>query len=363
MKLIKKTGILHTATAGTPASSCSCCATPSNGRRKFLAGAAALAATTAVPHLALAAGKRPRVIDVHHHFEPTGKNNGGNPWTIAMAIDQLDSNGVDTAIAFAGPIADTDMEAGRRKARETNEWSTRQCLDHPGRFGLFASIPMNDVEGALAEIAYALDVLNADGIGLITNYQDAWLGDEKFEPVFQELNRRKAVVYVHPLQAQCCTPSTLSYMKAPISAAWIEYPTNTARTILSLWGARTTQRLPDIKFIFSHGGGIMPLMLGRIDGFADWFAVGPKKLKDLFPQGIYAEFSKLYFECAQAYAPEAFALARKVVPPSHLMFGTDYSYFPISHSMQQLAALKLPAILDRMIKGGNAAALFPRWQR
>ena len=360
MKAIKKSGAAHANILGA---SCSCCSAPS-GRRKFLTGAAALAASAALPQLALGAGARhrPRTIDVHHHFEPSGKNNGGNPWTIDMALDQLDSNGIDTAIAFAGPVADTDVEAGRKKAREMNEWSTRHCLDHPGRFGLFASIPMNDVEGALAEIAHALDVLKADGIGLITNYQDAWLGDEKFEPIFQELNRRKAVVYVHPLQAQCCTPGTLSYMKAPISAAWLEYPTNTARTILSLWGAKTTQRLPDIKFIFSHGGGIMPLMLGRIDGFADWFAVGPEKLKDLFPQGIYAEFSKLYFECAQAYAPEAFALARKVVPPSHLMFGTDYGYFPISHSVKQFAALKLPAGLSRMVMGGNAAALFPRWQ-
>jgi predicted TIM-barrel fold metal-dependent hydrolase len=366
MHQIKKAGVLHT--AGAQIGKCSCCAIPSQApsqsrsRRQFLAGGAALAASMAMPQLALSANAKPRVIDVHHHFEPSYKNNGGAAWTIDMALEQLDRNGVDTAIGFAGPIFDKEIEAGRKKAREFNEWSTKICVDHPGRFGLFASLPMNDVEGSLAEIAYAFDVLKADGIGLVTSYDDAWLGDPKFEPIFQELNRRKAVVFVHPLQAQCCTPATLSYEKAPISAAWVEYPTNTARTIMSLWGSAVTLRVPDIKFIFSHGGGVMPLLLGRIDGFSDWFAVGPEKLKALFPRGIYAEFSKFYFECAQAYAPEAFDLIRKLVPSSHLLFGTDFSYFPIKHSMDQLAALKLPAGLNRMVKGANAAALLPRWR-
>ena len=373
MIIIKKPAALHT--AGTTMGQCGCCPasapapapalSTANGRRQFLGSAAALATLAVQPQRGFAAGKknaRHRIIDVHHHFEPSGKNNGGAPWTIDMALDQLDTNGVDTAIAYAGPIFETDPAAARKKARDFNEWSTKLCQAHPGRFGLFASLPMNDVEGSLAEIAYALDELKADGIGLVTNYQDAWLGDPKFDPIFQELNRRKAVVFVHPLQADCCTPATLSYEKQPISAAWAEYPTNTARTILSLWGAGTTQRLPDIKFIFSHGGGIMPLLLGRIDGFSDWFSVGPEKLKALFPNGIYAEYAKFYVEFAQAYAPESFELIRKITPSTHLLFGTDYSYFPISHSIRQFGALKMQDDLRNKIKGGNAAALFPRWQ-
>ena len=147
-----------------------------------------------------------------------------------------------------------------------------------------------------------------------------------------------------------------------MSVPWIEFPTNTARTILSLWAARHTQRNPDIKFIFCHGGGVMPLLLGRIAGFSDWESVGHERLDEMFPDGIYAEFSKLYFDCAQAYAPETFDLVRKIVPQSHLLFGSDYSYFPIRHSVEQFAKLKLPTGAAKMILGGNAATLLPRWQ-
>ena len=330
-------------------------------RRQFLVGSAACAAGAALPGLAAAAGAQ-RVIDIHHHFEPTGKNKDGDVWTIQMSLDQLDRNNVAAAIAYAGPIMDTDPQAARKKARETNEWSTKQCLAHPGRFGLFASLPMNDVEGSLAEIAYALDVLKADGVGIATEYGPAWLGDPKFEPIFQELNRRNAVVYVHPAEAPCCTPDTLTYEKPPLATAWMEFPTNTARTILSLWNAQTTRRLPDLRFIFCHGGGVMPMLLGRIAGFDDWRAVGPDKLKQMFPEGVYAEFAKFYFDCAQAFAPEAFELLRKVVPPTHLLFGSDFSYFPVAHSCELFARLQMPPQLRQQISCSNAAALLPRWK-
>ncbi len=330
-------------------------------RRQFLVGSAACAAVAAIPRLAAAAGAE-RLLDIHHHFEPTGKNKDGDAWTIQMSLDQLDRNKVAAAIAYAGPVMDTDPQAARKQARATNEWSTKQCLDHPGRFGLFASLPMNDVDGSLAEIAYALDVLKADGVGIATEYGPAWLGDPKFEPIFQELHRRNAVVYVHPAEASCCTPATLTYEKPPLATAWMEFPTNTARTILSLWNAQTTRRLPGVRFIFCHGGGVMPMLLGRIAGFDDWRAVGPEKLKQMFPDGVYAEFAKFYFDCAQLFAPEAFELLRKVVPPTHLLFGSDFSYFPVAHSCQLFARLQMPAELRQQISSNNAAALLPRWK-
>ena len=339
---------------------------PRNSRRQFMAASAAVAAAAALPCWSPCwadAGVQPkRIIDVHHHFDPTGKNKDGDPWTIQMSLDQLNRNAVTAAIAYAGPIFSTDPQEARKTARETNEWSTKLCLDHPGRFGLFASLPMNSVEGSLAEIAYALDVLKADGIGLSTNYGEAWLGEPKFEPIFQELNRRKAVVFVHPAQAPCCTAATLSYEQQPISTPWVEFPVNTARTMLSLWNSGTTQRLPDLRFIFCHGGGVMPVLLGRFAGFSDWSPVGAEGLKKVAPDGVYAEFAKFYFDCAQAFAPEDFALLQRLVPSTHLLFGTDYSYFPVAHSVELLGKLKISPALRQDIASENAGALLPRWK-
>lgn len=112
-----------------------------------------------------------------------------------------------------------------------------------------------------------------------------------------------------------------------------------------------TTRMPDIKFIFCHGGGVMPILLGRMQGFSGWRGVGPERMKAMFPNGVYSEFSKLYFECAQAYAPEAFSLVRKVVKPDHILFGTDYSYFNVSHAVGQFKALDIPDDLRTKIAG------------
>jgi len=302
-----------------------------------------------------------RVIDVHHHFEPTSKNVDGTPWSIHNAVDEMDRNGIATAIGYAGPVFVDGDGSGQKKTREMNEWSAQLCREHAGRFGLFASLPMNDVETCLSEIAYAFDVLEADGVGVATHYNGAGLGDPRFRPIFEELNRRRAVVYVHPSGAPCASASTLAYESDLISAPWIEFPTNTARTILSLWTSGATRTWSDLKFIFCHGGGVMPILLGRIAGFSGWETVGPGRLDALFPDGVYAEFAKLYFECAQAYAPEAIEMLLKIVSPSHLLFGSDYSYFPISHSVEQFANVRLPDEIRAMISAENAAALLPHW--
>ena len=332
-----------------------------SGRRRFLRGSAAFAATLAYPRVMRAEPGASRLIDVHHHFEPTGKTTEGIPWSIEKAIDEMDNGGVSAAIAWSGPIFATDAQAARKQAREVNEWGTRNCRDHPGRFGLFASLPMNDVDGALAEIAYSLDTLKADGVGISTNYGDVWLGDPRFEPIFRELDRRRAVVFVHPYTAPCCTGATLNYQAGSMSPPWIEFPTNTARAILSLWYAGTTRRLPGVKFIFAHGGGVMPILIGRFAGFSGWKTVGQAGLDALFPQGVYAEFAKLRFECAQAYAPEAIDLMLKLVPSSQLFFGTDFSYFPVAHSVGLFNRLELLPDVRSAISQNNVGALMPRW--
>jgi 6-methylsalicylate decarboxylase len=302
-------------------------------------------------------------IDVHHHFNPTFRDNEGNPWSIEMALAELDQNGITAAIASMGPFRDPSLKERPWQIREWNEWAGKLCLDHPGRFGLFASLPVSHIDLAVVEIAHVYDVLHVDGINLTTNDGDVWLSDERYWPIFEELNRRNAAVFVHPAPTSLCESICQAYGSDLVSPAWLEFPMNTTRAILGLLTKGVTRSFPNIRFIFCHGGGAMPLMLGRIVGFSGWKTVGPDKLAALFPDGLYEEFGKLYFDCAQAYAPETIDLLQRMVPNSHLLFGSDYSYFPVAHSIEQFSALCLNKDIRTAIRSGNSAALFPRFSK
>ena len=187
-----------------------------------------------------------------------------------------------------------DVAHGRRLARAWNEDAARIAHDHPGRFGVFAPVPVPDTDGSLAEIAYALDILKADGIGLMTSYDDRWLGDPSFAPVYEELNRRKAVVFVHPTVPVCCAtilPTVPSFI--------VEVPTDTTRAITSLLLSGTLARFPDIRFVFPHGGGTVTVLAARITGLARM----RKELAERIPAGAEPELAKLslrYGPCRQS---------------------------------------------------------------
>jgi 6-methylsalicylate decarboxylase len=310
-------------------------------------------------------------IDVHYHLGgTTGDPNGvtrSARWTPKMAIEDMDRVGTAAGIISASAAgAGTGSIADRNKqAREFNDRSARLMTDHPGRFGLWTRLPLTDIDASLKEIEYGMDTLKADGIGLVTSYEDMWLGDPKFKPVWQELNRRKAIVYVHPNDANCCGgPNVLTYQKQnpPASGSWFEYPMNTARTIFSLMMGGVVLEMPDIKWIFSHSGGVAPMLLSRIEGFVDWDSVGTATLKRLFPQGITNEFGKLYFEVAQGFSQLNMDALMKVVPATHLFYGSDYPVFPLDHTEVGLKQTKLPDAVRRGIERDNILALLPRWK-
>lgn len=304
-------------------------------------------------------------FDIHYHIvmpgSPLSRVAGGPAeWTPQRAVEELDRNGVATGFASAaagwGPV---DAATARRNARAWNDYTAQLRRDYPGRFGLLAALPLPAVDDSLEEVAYAFDVLKADGLGIQTSYGDLWLGDPHFAPLYEELERRKAVVYVHPTDAPCSTG--LSYMKAPVLGSFIEWPMNSARTMFSLLLNRIPRRFPSIRFIFAHDGGTMPLLVGRIQGMAQNARPEfPATVREIFPDGVASEYRKFYFDTAQGYAPVNFAAMRSLVSDGHILFGSDYPFFPIGAAVDGLMQLGLPPALLYAIERGNAEALLRR---
>ena len=214
-------------------------------------------------------------------------------------------------------------------------------------------MPLPDVDATLAEIAYAYDTLKADGVGLFTSYGGVWLGNPAFRPVMEELNRRRAIVAVHPTAADCCR--NLSY--APnLGPGTIEYGTDTTRAIIGVTFNGDSARFPNIRFIWSHAGGSAPFLAGRIDGASS-------NARDAMPNGFLAELKRFHFDVAGAANRGALASLKEIVPPSQIVFGTDFPPGGSSASVaKSLFDLNLFSENElRQIGRENAVRLLPRF--
>jgi 6-methylsalicylate decarboxylase len=221
--------------------------------------------------------------------------------------------------------------------------------DYRGRFGLFAVIAPPDVQGSLKEIEYAFDTLKADGIGLLTSYQSKYLGDPSFAPVYEELNRRKAVIYVHPTTPDCCRG-----LIPGVPPSSIEYATDSTRTIANLVFSGTAMKFPDIRWIFSHSGGTLPFLTGRFIRLAD-----ERKPANL-PDGPLPEFRKFYYELAQGNTPGQIAALLKMVSISQVLYGTDYPFRDGAEVNRGIAEWGFTAADQRAIERENALRLLSR---
>jgi predicted TIM-barrel fold metal-dependent hydrolase len=337
-------------------------------RRNFLMSAfASLGAAATIRRQRLsafqaAAPARPNRIDVHHHFAPPAwvaevkgrplLNVANTKWSPAQSIEDMDRGGVAAAlVSITNPgLWFGDSAVTNRLARACNDYGARLVQDHPARFGLFAAMPLPDVDATLKEIEYAYDTLKVDGVGLLTSYEDVWLGNPKFRPVMEELNRRNAVVHVHPTAANCCR--NLAYGLGPGS---IEYGTDTTRAIIGVTFSGDAARFPNIRFIWSHAGGSAPFLAGRIDG-------GSNAAKDRLPNGFLAEAKKFFYDTAGAANRGALASLLQLVTPSQILFGTDFPPGGSSREVAQLLAdvrmFDAPAL--RAIDRENAVRLLPR---
>jgi predicted TIM-barrel fold metal-dependent hydrolase len=307
-------------------------------------------------------------VDVHHHFYPpeylkaitnpaTGGEGAAFPgvreWTPAKTLAEMDKHGVQTAILSLSPPGCRlgTPEENRRLARTCNDFGAQMAREHKGRFGLFGVLPLPDVEGSLAEVAYAFDTLKADGIQLMTSYPgDKWIGDPAFDRLFDELNRRKAVVFCHPLAPACCAG-----LIPWVPDALLEYTQDTNRAIVSLMFSGTLMRCPDIRFIFCHGGGSMPFLAGRV-----MHSGSNRRFLDKVPKGIDYELKKLHYDIALAAFKPTLSALFEVVPKSQVLLGSDYPFGSVGTSVSGLEAMGLPEADTRAIYRGNAERLIPR---
>jgi predicted TIM-barrel fold metal-dependent hydrolase len=350
---------------GTGASTLSCCVP----RRQFMAGIGALAAGVLSPHIDLAAqagGGGRRIIDVHHHFTAPGWRAAltaanmlpsvRRDWTPATSIEAMDKAGVTVALISTGQagwrlgkVADAET---LRLTRDANEYGAKMVADYKGRFGLLAALPLPDVDATLKEIAYALDVLKADGFGITTSWNNKYLGEPVFAPVLAELNRRKTIVYSHPTDPACCgglipnlVPNT------------IEYGTDTTRNIMSLVVSGAAAKYTDIRFIFSHAGGTMPFLIERI--------IGKEEANNLAapakPNSRLYDLRRFYYDTAQTANPVAMNALKQVAGISQIVFGADYPYSTLVDHATALPKIFNPQEM-RMIDHENAERIVPKYK-
>ncbi|MFF8729280.1 amidohydrolase family protein [Streptomyces sp. NPDC015171] len=309
----------------------------------------------------------PYRVDVHQHLLPPayrevmdrhGATAGGWPtpaWDADSAIAMMDRRSIATgvlSISSPGTHFGDDAQA-RAIARRVNEYSAELARDRPDRFGFFASLPLPDVDGALAEAAYALDELRADGVVLMSNARGRYLGDREFEPLWAELDARGAVVFIHP---DAPPMPALEGMPSPL----LDFPFDTTRTAVHMALNGVMSRHTRMKVILSHAGGFLP--------YAAWrFTAGARFNPGTTPAGILTDLRRFYFDTALSATPTALPSLLAFAAPGHILYGSDFPFAPeeagplldsVLDDYQGFAPGQLDAI-DR----GSAEALFPRLAR
>jgi len=302
-------------------------------------------------------------IDTHNHLVPPayaawlkskGQAAGGLPiptWSADSALALMDRCRIQSAIlsvSTPGVHLGDDHEA-RDKAREVNEYAAEVVRRNPGRFGFFATLCLPDLKGSLDEAAYAFDQLCADGVVLLANSRGIYLGDRAFDPLFDELDRRRAVVFVHPSVLYGVEP--LKGMPPFVA----DFLLDTTRAAVRLASSGTLDRCPNLKVILSHAGGFVPYAAYRL-------AVTSRPGQE-FSEGL-GQLKKFYFDLALSSTPAALPSLMAFADPSHVLFGTDSPYandavvemFRGAYEQYSLSAQQ-----RTMIDRGNAEALFPRF--
>jgi predicted TIM-barrel fold metal-dependent hydrolase len=312
---------------------------------------------------------KPHRIDVHHHIVPSEyvealqgigiTNPGGMPfpkWEPKSSIETMDQNGISAAfLSISAPgVFFGDNNFTCDLARRCNEILARLVNDCPDRFGAFAVLPLPDVDGALKELDYALDTLKLDGVGLLTSIGEQYLGDPEFDPLFEELNNRKIVVYTHPN-----IPPDSDRAKLNIPAAIVDFIFDTTRAATNMIYQGLLERFPDIPFILSHAGGAVPYLAGRLS-LADSYPI----FREIAPKGVINYLKQFYYDTALSANKFALHSLNELVDSSHILFGTDYPFAAGQITEETINGINsysgFSAQTRSAVERDNAFNLFPR---
>jgi 6-methylsalicylate decarboxylase len=315
------------------------------------------------------------LIDVHQHVIPDVyrsalagigvMGSGENPWpqwSLSRTLELMDENGIAAlVISIASPGAYFgDVAFTRRLVRDCNEALARMVADRPQKFAAMGFVALPDIAAAIRDVEYALDVLRLDGINLLTHTGQRYLGHPEEDELYAELDRRRAVVFVHPVR-----PPSNGMPQFNYAAGLTELVFDTTRAIANLLYTGTLARYPNIRFLMSHMGGVTPFLLFRLSGLDD-----DPKVRERIPDGVKAYLNRLYYDVAQSAAPLSFRALLDIADPSRIFFGTDY---PFARNAEKVLKDTVKAVtsfagfdedgLRRRLSFENAQALFPRFAK
>lgn len=319
---------------------------------------------------------QPLRIDVHHHVATKWNPlfdvpHGRMWWSVDNAIQVMDDNEIRVAMLSPvgrlprskalleplmavrdGPIGriKSIRERMRKAMRQGNQEVAELAASHPDRFGFFANLMLRDAEDAMQEAAYALDVLGADGVLLTTNVGETYLGDDIFDPLLAELDRRRVVALVHPMNLPCRPVSGIPGHVA-------DFLLSTVRAATNLVYKGTTRRYPDVKFILTHAGGFIPYAVQRLSRLLASMDATRSQ------EDFLREYQRFYFDVALASDPVVISGLLAFADPTHVLYGSDFPFcqpHDLEFFTQQLDGIELDPQLQRAINCGNAEALFPR---
>lgn len=314
---------------------------------------------------------RPGAVDLHAHFLPTGYRRAllardqGHPdgmpalpaWSEASALETMDATGIAAAaLSLSSPgVAFLDSTAERAACvRDVNDEGAAAVAGHPHRFALLASLPLPDVDAALAELTRAFDVLQADGVGLHTHYDGVYLGDPRLEPVLAELDLRHAVVTVHPV-SPCGSEQVAFGRPRPL----VEFVFETTRAVINLALSGAFDRFPHIQWVVPHAGAALPVIADRIDRL--YPAVCPD---DTSPASLTSAMRRLNYDLAGVPLPHALPALLRLTSIDQLVYGSDYPFMPVPQILELARELQRTDVLDDAAKAAafraNALRMFPR---